>query len=147
MSYVPPPQSRMDGPCLCQMWSGRSQAPPGRRSLVPAQYQAVATYSASTSYNVATGYITTAEYTGDVVSKGIEDITYTVVYTGSETIPVHGAGWIDGLPFPIPALILLAFLAWGCWRRGFFCSCAAKMSMFMCLEKSQGIQADCEVPG
>lgn len=87
-------------------------------ALVPAQYQAVATYSASTSYNVATGYITTAEYTGDVVSKGIEDITYTVVYTGSETIPVHGAGWIDGLPFPIPALILLAFLALGLLAAG-----------------------------
>lgn len=52
-------------------------------SLVPSQFQAVATYSASSSYKAATGYVTTAEYHGEVVSEGIESITYTVVYTGT----------------------------------------------------------------
>ena len=51
-------------------------------ALVPAQYQAVATYSASSSYQAATGYVTTAEYHGKVSSAGVESITYTVVYTG-----------------------------------------------------------------
>lgn len=54
-------------------------------TLVPSQYQAVATYSASTSWKAATGYITTAEYHGEVTAEGIENITYTVVYTGTET--------------------------------------------------------------
>lgn len=87
-------------------------------ALVPAQYQAVATYSASTSYSVATGYVTTAEYTGEVVSEGIEDITYTVLYTGSEIVPVRGAGWSGGLPLPAPVMILLALLAAGLLAAG-----------------------------
>ena len=57
--------------------------------LVPAEYQAVATYSASSSYQVATGYTTTAEYKGDVTSSGIENITYVVVYSGSRIQPVQ----------------------------------------------------------
>ena len=61
-------------------------------ALVPAQYQAVATYSASSSYQVATGYVTTAEYHGEVMSEGIKDVTYTVVYTGSEIIPAKETG-------------------------------------------------------
>lgn len=56
-------------------------------ALVPSQYQAVATYSASTSWQAATGYVTTAEYRGEVTSEGIESITYTVVYTGTEIVP------------------------------------------------------------
>lgn len=56
-------------------------------ALVPSQYQAVATYSASSSYQAATGYVTTAEYHGTVTSEGIESITYTVVYTGAEIVP------------------------------------------------------------
>lgn len=56
-------------------------------SLVPSQFQAVATYSASSSYKAATGYVTTAEYHGEVTSEGIENITYTVVYTGTEILP------------------------------------------------------------
>lgn len=53
-------------------------------ALVPSQYQAVATYSASTSWKAATGYVTSAEYRGEVVSEGVESITYTVVYTGEK---------------------------------------------------------------
>ena len=57
-------------------------------ALVPSQYQAVATYSATTSWQAATGYVTTAEYRGEVVSEGVESVTYTVVYTGAEIAPV-----------------------------------------------------------
>ena len=55
--------------------------------MAPCSYQAIATYSASTSYQVATGYVTTAEYKGEVVSQGVDSITYTVVYVGMEIIP------------------------------------------------------------
>ena len=55
--------------------------------LAPSSYQAVATYSASTSSQVATGYVSTAEYKGTVTASGIESITYTVVYVGTEIVP------------------------------------------------------------
>jgi hypothetical protein len=55
--------------------------------LAPCSYQAVATYSASTSYQVATGYVTTVEYKGQVVSQGVDSVTYTVVYVGTEIVP------------------------------------------------------------
>lgn len=57
--------------------------------MAPCSYQAIATYSASTSSQVATGYVTTAEYKGEVVAEGVENITYTVVYVGSEIVPVE----------------------------------------------------------
>lgn len=56
-------------------------------TLMPSSYQAVATYSASTSSKVATGYVTTAEYMGEVTASGVESITYTVVYVGEESTP------------------------------------------------------------
>ncbi len=55
--------------------------------LAPSSYQAVATYSGKTYYKSATGYITTAEYRGEVTAAGIESITYTVVYVGAEIAP------------------------------------------------------------
>lgn len=56
-------------------------------TLAPSSYQAVATYSASTSSKVATGYITTAEYKGEVTASGVDSITYTVVYVGEKILP------------------------------------------------------------
>ena len=87
-------------------------------ALVPSQYQAVATYSASNSYKAATGYVTTAEYRGTVSAEGIEDITYTVVYTG-ETIRPEAPAWVLylqenpylGFLLLLPALALAVLLA------------------------------------
>lgn len=78
-------------------------------SLVPAQYQAVATYSASGSYQAATGYVTTAEYRGTVTAEGVGSITYTVVYTGSEIVPEKTHIWDNG-SLSAPLLILTALL-------------------------------------
>ena len=78
-------------------------------ALVPAQYQAVATYSASSSYQAATGYVTTAEYHGTVTSEGVDSITYTVVYTGSEIVPVKTHIW-DNDSLAAPVLIIAAVL-------------------------------------
>ena len=52
--------------------------------LVPSKYMAVATYADKASYSAATGYITTAEYKGEVSCYEVADITYTVTYTGAE---------------------------------------------------------------
>lgn len=88
-------------------------------ALLPSRYQAIATYSASSSYQVATGYVTTAEYAGEVTAAGIDHITYTVVYAGTEIRPEPqsgGTGGLFGLPnggsvgsfLPILGLLLLA---------------------------------------
>lgn len=85
-------------------------------ALVPSRYQAVATYSASSSYSAATGYVTTAEYSGEVTAEGIESITYTVVYTGTEIVPEEDAkgGLLGGLDtgslLPLLGLLLLLLL-------------------------------------
>ena len=78
-------------------------------ALVPAQYQAVATYSTSSSYQAATGYVTTAEYHGTVTSECVDSITYTVVYTGSEIVPEKTHIWDNG-SIAAPLLIIAAVL-------------------------------------
>lgn len=83
-------------------------------TLAPASYQAVATYSASTSSKVATGYVTTAEYKGEVTASGVDKITYTVIYVGEKTTPAvlpDAAGTaarrvLTGLLWLIPPLLL-----------------------------------------
>ena len=90
MSYVPATTVK-DGRTLTLAnveWEVTATALIGE-VLVPSQYQAVATYSASTSWQAATGYVTTAEYHGEVASEGIESITYTVVYIGTEIAPAE----------------------------------------------------------
>lgn len=86
-------------------------------ALMPSQYQAVATYSASTTWQAATGYVTTAEYSGEVVAQGIESITYTVVYTGvpagQDGVSDHGSGLggqLSGNPLVTIGLVMLLFL-------------------------------------
>ena len=52
--------------------------------LMPSTYQAVATYSGKSYYSMATGYISTANYTGEVRHTEVESITYRVTYIGVE---------------------------------------------------------------
>lgn len=83
--------------------------------MAPCSYQAVATYAASTSYRVATGYVTTAEYKGEVVSQGVDSVTYTVVYVGTEIVPeepepVEPTAPSLALPMGIIGGVLLAVL-------------------------------------
>ncbi len=54
--------------------------------LVPASYVAIATYSGTGWYSAPTGYVSTAEYVGEVVNAGIGSITYTLTYTGTPTV-------------------------------------------------------------
>ena len=53
--------------------------------LAPASYQAVATYSGKSYHRVATGYITSANYVGEVSRNDVESVTYKVTYLGSES--------------------------------------------------------------
>ena len=88
-------------------------------ALIPSRFQAVATYSASSSYQAATGYVTTAEYTGEVTAEGIDHITYTVVYTGTEIEPEPAAtggllgDMFSGGPLSLLLPLLLLLLAAG----------------------------------
>lgn len=98
--------------------------------LAPSSYQAIATYSASTSYQVATGYVSTAEYKGTVTASGVDSITYTVVFVGTEIVPespqptepagsngfaLGGAagGTIAAIGGTLLVVLLLAALAYG----------------------------------
>lgn len=53
-------------------------------ALMPSSYQAVATYSGKASYRAATGYITTADYVGEITREGVESVTYQLTYLGTE---------------------------------------------------------------
>lgn len=80
-------------------------------TLIPSSYQAVATYSGSTAYRAATGYVTTAEYTGEVSRTGVESVTYTVTYLGEEA-GIFGLGhWDKHIPVVVWLLAGLALLA------------------------------------
>jgi len=54
-------------------------------TLSPASYQAVATYSGKSYYKVATGYVTSADYVGEVIRNDVESVTYKVTYLGTES--------------------------------------------------------------
>lgn len=52
-------------------------------TLSPASYQAVATYSGKSYHKVATGYVTSADYVGEVIRNDVESVTYKVTYLGT----------------------------------------------------------------
>ena len=76
-------------------------------ALSPSSYQAVATYSGKSSYRAATGYVTTADYVGEISRDGVESVIYKVMYLGTEggTIeaPVKHIG--NTLPGYVPYVI------------------------------------------
>ena len=72
-------------------------------ALAPASYQAVATYSGKSYHKVATGYITSADYVGEVTRDDVESVTYKVTYLGTETgginiLPDRDGAAMAGLP-------------------------------------------------
>ena len=61
------------------------------------------------SLTAADGYVTTAEYVGEIRREGIEDITYTVTYLGEPVLPsyedeANGEGWASKLKSAWPYL-------------------------------------------
>ena len=72
-------------------------------TLSPASYQAVATYSGKSYHKVATGYVTSADYVGEVTRSDVESVTYKVTYLGTEAegtslIASQRNVSMDGLP-------------------------------------------------
>lgn len=55
--------------------------------MAPCSYQAVATYSGKSYYKAATGYVTTANYVGEITHEGVESVTYQVTYLGEKYEP------------------------------------------------------------
>ena len=66
--------------------------------MAPCSYQAVATYSGKSYYKAATGYVTTANYVGEVTHEGVESITYQVTYLGEEYEPEPSPASEEGQP-------------------------------------------------
>ena len=85
-------------------------------TLAPASYQAVATYSGKSYHKVATGYVTSANYVGEVSRSDVESVTYKVTYLGTESgsstpVPERGSIRAAGLPgkvFPYALGVLAA---------------------------------------
>jgi len=63
---------------------------------IPDSYRAIASYSVNASRSVVTGYITTAEYIGDISKLVTGDTVYTAFFTGVDMTPAPS-------PIPIPA--------------------------------------------
>ncbi len=66
--------------------------------MAPCSYQAVATYSGKSYYKAATGYVTTANYVGEVTHEGVESVTYQVTYLGEEYEPEPSHAPEEGQP-------------------------------------------------
>jgi len=64
---------------------------------IPSSYRAVAKYTASASRSVVTGYITTAEYSGEITNVVTGDTVYTAFFEGKEINPL-----LKPMPTPIP---------------------------------------------
>ncbi len=86
-------------------------------TLLPTSYTATATYSAAGSRQVATGYVTTANYTGEITAEGVQSVRYTVTYLGAalpesqpEPEPEAGASIV---PWVILGASLLALAGGG----------------------------------
>lgn len=88
-------------------------------ALSPSSYQAVATYSGKSYYKAATGYVTTADYVGQISQNGVESVTYQVKYLGTEGgrlepgesgIVKAAGGLYSVLPYVLGGLGILALI-------------------------------------
>ena len=85
--------------------------------LAPASYQAVATYSGKSYSKVATGYVTSADYVGEITRSDVESVTYRVTYLGTQTGEASTPPTRGGISLPaLPSQVLpyaLGFLGVG----------------------------------
>lgn len=82
--------------------SGASEAD---GALVPTRFTATASYSGTGYGKTADGYVTTAEYFGEIERRGIEAVVYTVTYIGAPIPPAE----LDTEPKPpsVPAYLII----------------------------------------
>jgi hypothetical protein len=83
--------------------SGASEAD---GALVPTRFTATASYTGKGYGKTADGYVTTAEYSGELEKRGVEAVVYTVTYIGEEILPPE-ADTTTKQP-TIPAYIIIA---------------------------------------
>lgn len=74
-------------------------------ALAPLFYQAVATYSGKSYYKAATGYVTTADYVGEISRDGVESVTYQVMYLGTEGTGVHEGSLVARAGNALPSIL------------------------------------------
>ena len=69
-------------------------------ALAPCSYQAVASYSGKTYYQAATGYVTTANYVGEITRDNVESVTYQVTYLGKLVTAEADSAGTNGMDGP-----------------------------------------------
>lgn len=69
-------------------------------ALAPCSYQAVASYSGKTYYQAATGYVTTANYVGEITRDNVESVTYQVTYLGNLVTAEADSAGTNGMDDP-----------------------------------------------
>lgn len=74
-------------------------------ALAPSSYQAVATYSGKSYYKAATGYVTTADYVGEISRDGVESVTYQVMYLGTEGTGAHEGSLVVRAGNALPSIL------------------------------------------
>ncbi len=74
-------------------------------ALSPSSYQAVATYSGKSYYKTATGYVTTADYVGEISRDNVESVTYQVMYLGTEGALETGGSLLDRAGDAAPSVL------------------------------------------
>jgi hypothetical protein len=75
-------------------------------TLLPTSYTATATYSAAGNRQVATGYVTTANYTGEITAEGVRSVRYTVTYLGEPISASEPDPIMESRPSVLPWVIL-----------------------------------------
>jgi hypothetical protein len=68
-------------------WEAQSSVNVGY-SDIPSSYRAIAQYTGTASQRVATGYVTTADYAGEITKEIAGETTYVAHFEGKEIIPV-----------------------------------------------------------
>ena len=90
---------------------------------------------AKASYQAATGYVTTAEYVGDVTHEGVESVTYVLTYIGTEAnhkgaaAAQVGAFFADHFPWILGGIVLI---------------CAAVGGTLLVCRRKAVVKAECE---
>ncbi len=80
-------------------WQAQSSVNVGY-SEIPDTYRAVAKYAGRASHSVATGYVTRADYTGEITKEIKGETVYTAYFTGTDATPAPQEPEADTEPPP-----------------------------------------------
>jgi hypothetical protein len=80
-------------------WQAQSSVNVGY-TAIPDSYRAIAKYAGKASQSVATGYVTTADYTGEITKEIEGETVYTAYFTGTDATPAPQEPEADTEPSP-----------------------------------------------